>query len=138
MSTFASDFLNDFDDRWSEVELLIQMAEQMEDEESKHQVLCRTTIVLIVANFEGFLNEILRCLIKDINTNHYFKNTSERMKRTYCTQFLADERGNDKRITKLVEKFDELDASYDIEPFLYENNKNPKASANPKAQQAAH
>ena len=124
----ASDFLNDFDERWNEVELLIHMAEQMEDEEFKHQVLCRTTIVLIVANFEGFLNEIIRCLIKDINANQFFRFTSSRMKKTYCTQFFGDERGNEKKITKLIGKFDELDALYDIEPFLYENNKNPKAS----------
>lgn len=128
MSTFVSDFLSDFNERWNEVELLIQMAEQLEDDEPKFKVLCRTTIVLIVANFEGFLNEILRCLIKDINANHYFKYTSERMKRTYCMQFLPDEKGNESKITRLIETFDELDAIYNIEPFLYENNKNPKAA----------
>lgn len=128
MSTFASDFLDNFDARWNEVNILIEMANDLEDNNPKFQVICRATIVLIVANFEGFLSEILKCLINDINANHYFYNTSERMKMTYCMQFLSDEKGNDRRVRKLIETFDELDTKYVIEPFLYENNKNPKAS----------
>lgn len=50
------------------------------------------------------------------------------MKMTYCTQFITPEKGNEKKLRKLVNVFNELDTKYAIDPFLYENNKNPKAT----------
>ncbi|WP_286909429.1 MAE_28990/MAE_18760 family HEPN-like nuclease [Clostridium sp. UBA1652] len=129
MSTLSGDFFQDFDARWNEVDILINMADELSDDDPKFQVICRATIVLMVANLEGFLSESLKCLIGDINSNQYFKYTSEKMKETYCMQFFdSNEKGNEKKIRKLITIFDELDTKYTIEPFLYENNKNPKAS----------
>lgn len=41
MSTFASDFMDKFDARWDEVNVLIQMAEQIGTDDDKYNVLCR-------------------------------------------------------------------------------------------------
>lgn len=129
MSTLASELINEFDARWNEVDILLGMAEDLNDNDPKFQVICRATIVLIVANLEGYLNETLKCLIGDINSNNYFKNTSWKMKMTYCSQFFNSEEKNfEKRVKRLVEVLDDLDTKYSIEPFLFENNKNPKAS----------
>ena len=57
MSTFASDFIEGFDARWSEVNTLIDMAQGLDDGDKEYCALCRATIVLIVANFEGFIYE---------------------------------------------------------------------------------
>lgn len=127
MSTLAAELIREFDIRWKEVDLLIDIVDHLDDSDSKFQVICRATIVLIVANFEGYLKETLKCLIGDINSNHYFKNTSEKMKMTYCHQFFSPEEKNfEKKARRLIEVFDELDTKYSIEPFLFENNKNPK------------
>lgn len=129
MSTFASDFLEEFDARWDEVSILIRMAEEISEEDEKYSVLCRTAIVLIVANLEGFLQETIKCLIYDVNNNNAFSNTSNKMKRTFFSQFIdIDDKRNEKKITKMVELFDQTNIRYTLEPFLYENNKNPKAS----------
>lgn len=127
MSTCVSDFLDDFDTRWNEVNILIQMASEMDDNSAEFEVLCRGAIILMVANFEGFLTETIKCLIKDVNENRYFVNTSTRMKMTFCSQFIPEEKGVERRVNKLIETFDEVNPKYSIEPFLYENNKNPKA-----------
>lgn len=128
MSTFASDFADKFDARWDEVSILISMAEEMDEADEKYNILCRAAIVLIVANLEGFLQETIKCLIADVNNNNAFLITSEKMKRTFCGQFIDVEKGNERKITKMVELFEQLNVSYTVEPFLYENNKNPKAS----------
>lgn len=74
MSTFASDFIEGFDARWSEVDTLIDMAQGLDDGDKEYCALCRATIVLIVANFEGFIYEAMRCFIKDVNSNNAFFN----------------------------------------------------------------
>ena len=128
MSTFASDFIEGYDERWSEVNTLIDMAQGLDDGDKEYCALCRATIVLIVANFEGFIYEAMRCFINDVNSNNAFSMTSEKMKMTYCTQFITPEKGNERKLRKLVDVLNELDTKYAIEPFLYENNKNPKAT----------
>ena len=129
MNTFASDFIAEFDARWKEVSVLIEMAEEIGQEEHRFNILCRAAIVLIVANFEGFLQEAIKCLIKDVNDNDAFSYTSTQMKRTFCSQFIdPEDKRNEKKVTRMVELFEEVNIHYTIEPFLYENNKNPKAS----------
>lgn len=129
MSTFASDFMDKFDARWDEVDVLIQMAEQIGTDDEKYNVLCRAAIVLVVANLEGCLQEIIRCLIDDININNAFSVSSDRMKRTFCGQFIdKDSNGYEKKITKMVDLFEHTNIQYTAAPFFYENNKNPKAS----------
>jgi hypothetical protein len=129
VSTFASDFVDKFDARWDEVSILIKMAEELGEEDEKYGVLCRAAIVLVVANLEGFLQETIKCLIYDVNNNDAFSNTPNKMKRTFCSQFIeVDDKRNEKKITKMVELFEQTNIKYTLEPFLYENNKNPKAS----------
>lgn len=48
MSTFASDFMDKFDARWDEVNVLIQMAEQIGTDDDKYNVLCRAAREKIV------------------------------------------------------------------------------------------
>lgn len=54
---------------------------------------------------------------------------SIRMKRTFCSQFIdTDNKGYEKKITKMVDLFEQANIQYTIAPFFYENNKNPKVS----------
>ena len=101
----------------------------MEDTDPKYRVLCRASIVLLVANLKGFLNEVQRCIIKVINLNDYFRHTSYSMKETFCGQFIdIADKGMNKKMYRLIEIFDELHTQYTVEPFLYENSKNSKMS----------
>lgn len=129
MSTVAFELFRNFDARWTEVDLLLNMARHTEDADPKYSVLCRASIVLIVANLEGFLNEVLKSIIKDINLNDYFRHTSYSMKETFCGQFIdITDKGMKKKTHRLIETLDELHTQYTVEPFLYENSKNPKTS----------
>lgn len=65
--------------------------------------------------------------INDINRFGNFRNTPYKMKTVHCSQFLdASEKGNQGRLNRLIESLSELNAKYDIEPFIYTVNRNPK------------
>ena len=59
-------------------------------------------------------------LIDDININNAFSVSSDRMKRTFCGQFIdKDSKGYEKRITKMVDLFEQTDIKYNEAPFFY-------------------
>lgn len=128
MATYAEEFFNHFDDNWEEIDMLIDLINSLEDEDPKLKTYCRILSVLMVANLEGYLTEVIRTLIKDINYHKFFCFTNNQMKRTYCLQFIPDGKGSDKRIAKLIEMLDTLEVKYNEAPFLFESSKNPKVS----------
>lgn len=56
MSTFASDFIEGFDARWSEVNTLIDMAQGLDDGDKEYCALCRATIVLILMKWHRIVH----------------------------------------------------------------------------------
>jgi len=129
MSTFSYDFFDNFDTRWQEVYMLIERANGIKDSDQQfYNSLCRASIVLSVANFEGYLNEVINMILKDINKFGAFRDASYPLKQTFCSAFVnIEEKGNGNKIKKLIETFDDLEVKFQREPFLFEGNKNPKA-----------
>lgn len=127
MTTFADEFFSHFDENWQEVDMLMKLIDEMDDNDHRIKTYCRIISVLMVANLEGYLTEIVRMLIKDINYYGSFSSSNNVMKRTFCSQFIPDEKGNEGRLTKLVETFDGLNVKFNDDPFIF-YNKNPKAT----------
>ncbi|MFS8213295.1 MAE_28990/MAE_18760 family HEPN-like nuclease [Paenibacillus sp. S29] len=127
-STFASLFIIELEERWSEIEILIEQIKLQSNDDVKN-VLCRSAVVLLVAHLEGFMKEAADTLIKDLNKHCSFVEFPKRIQKTFCSLFLStinDSGGIDNRIQgKLLEKFGELNARLSVEPFLFERNKNP-------------
>lgn len=126
MSTFAYDLFSNFDERWKEVYILLNMIDNS-DKQEEVDALCRANTVLITANFEGFISETIRMIISDVNRFGHFKDTPYKMKSIHCSQYIdINDKNQKKRLDKLVNDFSDLNTKYVIAPFLYENNKNPK------------
>jgi hypothetical protein len=127
-STFASLFIIELEERWSEIEILIEQIKLQSNDDVKN-VLCRSAVVLLVAHLEGFMKEASSTLIKDLNHHCSFTEFPKRIQKTYCSLFLStinDSGGIDNRIQgKLLEEFGELNARLTVEPFLFDRNKNP-------------
>ncbi|QNR68488.1 hypothetical protein IAQ67_05365 [Paenibacillus peoriae] len=127
-STFASLFIIELEERWSEIEILIEQIKLQTNDDVKN-VLCRSAVVLLVAHLEGFMKEAAATLIKDLNKHCSFLEFPKRIQKTFCSLYLSninDSGGIDNRIQgKLLEKFGELNARLSVEPFLFERNKNP-------------
>lgn len=134
MTTYVYDLAASIDNRWQEVNLLIQKASE---EESKnlplYDALCRATALLIVAHLEGFVREIAKSVIHDINSFSSFNKSPISLKRTYCKIFMESGTGDPKdieqRTQKLIEVLNGLDTKFVVDPFLVESaygtNKNP-------------
>ncbi|KPU51088.1 MAE_28990/MAE_18760 family HEPN-like nuclease [Bacillus wiedmannii] len=124
--TYAALFVEEIEERWNEIDLLIEQIEQQQ--EDFKNVLCRSTVVLLVAHLEGFIKEAASTLIKDMNLHVDFYDVPKAMKKTYSTLFLSLDKGgkiDNLKQKKLIEEFEQLNAKLDVEPFLFEQNKNP-------------
>ena len=68
MSTFVHYLTDSSEERWQEVNLLIDQASDKEGvDKPLYNALCRAIVVLIVAHFEGFMKELARSIVQDIN-----------------------------------------------------------------------
>ncbi|MCZ1265002.1 hypothetical protein SAMN05428961_105388 [Paenibacillus sp. OK060] len=131
VSTFASLFIEELEERWSEIDILIEQIKLQSNVDVKN-VLCRSAVVLLVAHLEGFMKEAASTLIRDLNQYCTFSDFPKRIQKTYCSLFLStinDSGGIDNRIQgKLLEEFSKLNARLTVEPFLFDRNKNPSPS----------
>lgn len=126
MSTFAFDLFNSLDERWNEINILIDKANTEIDNLELYNAICRSTVVLIVAHFEGFIKDTAKSILDDINKFSNFYNTPYPLKKTFCNHFMdISDTNNDKRVNKLIKTFDRLETKFEVEPFLFENSKNP-------------
>jgi hypothetical protein len=131
MSTFLSDFVEQLDEKWKEIDILLAEAKKHEESNSDlYNALCRSITVLIVAHLEGFTKDLVKVIVRDSNQEYSFDMLSIAMQRTYCTKYLgnpSDHNGNyDLKVKKLSEKFCEMKSKISHEPFLMSSNKNPK------------
>ncbi|MCY0870854.1 MAG: MAE_28990/MAE_18760 family HEPN-like nuclease [Firmicutes bacterium] len=129
-NTFASVFIEELEERWREIDILIDQIATSEDDVKN--VLSRSAVVLLVAHLEGFVKEAASILVKDLNAYVQFKDLPKIVQKTYCSRFLSpinDSGGIDNRIQgKLLEEFSNLNAHLTVEPFLFDRNKNPSPS----------
>lgn len=131
MPTFLSEFTKDIDLRWEEVDLLIAQCEIAENDNPKlYSALSRSISVLIVAHLEGFIKDLAKAVIHDINQYCDFSRLAIGIQRTYCRKFLVNQdniSGNYQfYVVQLIEKFSESQCSISHEPYLISDNKNPK------------
>lgn len=129
MSTFLYDFVCQLDAKWKEVDLLISKAKTIKNgEQELHNAICRSVTVLIVAHLEGFIKDLAKCIVSDLNNKITFSQLPDSIKRTYCKKYLgnnSDSKEYDRNMNKLMDKFDELNCKLSYEPFLFSANKNP-------------
>jgi tRNA uridine 5-carbamoylmethylation protein Kti12 len=131
MSSFLYDFVSLLDAKWDEVDILINEAKTIrEANERLYNAICRSLTVLIVAHLEGFAKDLVRNVVKDLNSEVDFMKLPIAIKRTYCKKYLGsnldkeDKNHNDK-LQKLIAKFEEVNCDISDEPFFYPVNRNP-------------
>jgi len=131
MATFLYDFVNNLNENWKEVDLLLLEAKKYENSNvDLYNALCRSITVLIVAHLEGFIKELVKAIIHDLNKNYTFKELSKSIQKTYCLKYLGNEtdtnsKSYQNKVNRLSEKFCELECKISDEPFFI-NNRNPK------------
>jgi len=134
MSTFLNDYIHSIDEKWQEIDILIKNAKKIEDsDEELYNALCRSITVLLVAHLEGFTKDLVKNVVRDLNQYCTFPALPTAIQRTYCKKYLGsnDDRKNnayEKSMSKLIDKFGEINCSIEDEPFFFSKNRNPNSS----------
>ena len=132
MGSFAHGLVSSMDERWSEVDLLIETAERFEAaERDGHNVklqnaLKRSAVVLIISHFEGSMREIVKAAIADLNRFSRFRDMPSSIKWNYCNSFFeadTDSKLKTKRIERLMAVFDNANTAVEAESFWLERNR---------------
>lgn len=134
MSTFLQEYISSLEHRWKEVDVIIEKAKAIKDEDfAFYNAICRSASILIVAHLEGFIKDLAKCVVNDLNRSGSFVDFPVAIKRTYCSKYLGsavdkDAKAYYKKMDALISKLDEFDCKISPEPFLFPKNKNPSAS----------
>jgi hypothetical protein len=118
-------------ERWEEIELLLEKATpNLNDcpvEQRFKSSLCRASCVLMVSHLEGFLKDLSKALIDDLNHNLEYKDLPKSVRRTACCHFLPDgAESSTHYINRLDEEFSNS-PSYKLNSEAFQlDNKNPK------------
>lgn len=90
MSTFLKEYLNQLEEQWTEVDVLITAASKCEENDKElFNAMCRSTSVLIVAHMEGFIKDLTKNLIRDLNANKEFSELPKAIQITSCKGYLG-------------------------------------------------
>jgi len=130
MSSFVKEGLDLLNDRISEINLLIIEAQQRQTDSDLYSALCRSIQVLSISHFEGYIKDLVKNILSDINGGSTFKSSSNDLKFTYCKKFILpqhDGKDNHTKIKELISVLEELETKFQSEAF-YRSNKNPKES----------
>ena len=135
MSTFINSGLVSLNNRFNEVDLILKEAEnQFDKNESLYNALCRSAQVLLSAHFEGYLKDLVKNALDDINNFSSFGVSSNSLQRRLCEHFVINygedknSRISNEKIKKLQEILAGLDVKFKKEYFSHDENANPKAT----------
>lgn len=137
MGTFVNAGLVSLNARFKEVELILQEANlHFDTNEDLYSALCRSAQVLLSAHFEGYIKELIKNALDDINLFSNFGASNDNIKRRFCEHFVINtvinedknSKINQDRIKKLMLELEGSKVKFKKEHFSYDDNVNPKAS----------
>ena len=128
MNTYVGLSYSSLNKRLEEIHLLVNQAESIQEEENLYNAICRSTQVLLVGHLEGAIKEMVKSLLDDLSMLVSFKDQPPAVKKTFTTFFIKSELGgkyNPIYQDRLIEIFELNNADLRVEPFFFEQNKNP-------------
>lgn len=126
MSTFAKTLVDSLKSRWEEIDVLIDAADKHQSEPKLFDALCRSTIVLMTAHFEGFIKECLGDIVDDANSSGQFKDLPPSMKRAFSKYLVKgsdekDSKNLNSRVEALIAVFNDSSPKLNKKAFLIPN-----------------
>ena len=119
--SFINFLLNELDNRWKEISILLEAAHEYEEKNQVlHDAICRSVSVLMVAHLEGFYKDLIKNIIEDLKINRNFSDLSSSIQRNYCSIFIDAKSSShsQNRITELlIQKFKEVGVCISYDPL---------------------
>lgn len=139
-NTFISSRLELIENRFKEIDTLLNLAQKNTADSTTYSTLCRSAHVLLVSHVEGIYKDIVRDTIDDLNRNtdfisikkvifkthslHFIQNR-ENSKFSEKNKFIENEKFTEVIKDRLWEAFKNNKTELILEPFLRIDNKNP-------------
>jgi hypothetical protein len=118
--------------RIAEIDRIIALADKSTSDEKLYNTLCRASCVLLASHLEGFMKDLSKSLIADLNYHlKAFSKMPEAVKNTFCQKIAFYEGVKADEITartkQLISFFDNNTVAVDLHAFTYKEtqNKNP-------------
>lgn len=136
MSTAVFDVVQAVPGRMAELALLIDRAREKEvTDEPFYDALCRSCAVLLASHLEGYLKDLTRALVLDMNFYvSGFSNLPNGVKRNFCLKIAfyegVEQREINERAKQIQAFFESNSVDVDFTAFKYREstNKNPTSS----------
>lgn len=135
MSTATYEVAESIPLRIAELDVLTDQAKLcVTSNELFYNAICRATAVLLASHLEGFLKDLARSIVLDMN--YYlndFSSLPEAMRKTFCEKIAYYEgvpkADVDKRVSQLQAFFSSSSVQIDMDAFRYKESPNKNASA---------
>ena len=134
MSTATYELARSIPARVGELRVLVDHAAKCESEdESLYNAICRAAAVLMASHLEGFLKELVRSIVLDLNFHiEEFSYMPAAMQRTFCMKIAFYEGVSsaevEKRVAQLISFFSSNNVKVDMSAFPYKENSNRNPS----------
>lgn len=133
MPTFLQELITTTDLRWKEVELLIEEADKHDVGDVMYDSLCRSTSILMISHMEGFIKDLAKSLVDDLNRNLSFSDfpipAKEAVAASYYSSAMTEEKDFRRFQMSLIKTLEDVsDFEVNVDAFLFagNGNKNPK------------
>lgn len=127
-NTFVSSRLEIIENRFNEIDTLLDLAKKNISNNSIYSSLCRSAHVLLVSHVEGIYKDIVRDIIDDLNRNTVYIEIKDSIFRTHSAHFILNNE-NDKAAETIKNRLwyalKNHKTELILEPFLRVDNKNP-------------
>lgn len=139
-NTFISSRLDLIENRFNEIDTLLNLAQKSIKQPTTYSTLCRSAHVLLVSHVEGIYKDIVRDTIDDLNRNTDFITVKKTIFKTHSLHFIQNRENSklseynkipeNERFTEVIkdrlwEAFKNNKTELILEPFLRTDNKNP-------------
>lgn len=118
--------------RIAEIDRLILLADRSKSDEKLYNTLCRASCVLLASHLEGFMKDLSKSLISDLNYHlSAFSKMPDAVKNTFCQKIAFYEGVRPEEIAvrtrQLLSFFENNTVAVDLHAFTYKElqNKNP-------------
>lgn len=126
--TFVSSRLDLIENRFEEINQLLELARANTSNTEIYKSLCRSAHILLVSHFEGIYKDITKDVIDDLNRNTNFYNLKKVIFFTHARHFInptENEKLNTTLKNRLLDALKNYDTNLIHEPFIRTDNKNP-------------
>jgi len=133
MTTTVFDAVRSIDVRIRELRVLLTAARDLQDNRLLYGALCRSISVLLASHLEGFVKDLSRSAIGELNFfRKQFSHMPHSLKRAFCERVVffegVDKKYIEKRMAQLLEFFEKNSVAIDLEAFKYLENQNKNAA----------